>query len=209
MTKLNKNMPAKRRPGHLGGSAFGGDFKKDLLLVDLETTGLDAQKHEIIQIAAILLDRKTLKEKEAFSSYIKPAKWKKRDLESMKINGITWENLKSAPSLKEVLAQFSKLFKPSDVVLSYYGGPLDMDFLRAAYAEVGMKWRFDYHFFNLWGMFYAFLASRGQLKNPSRHAGFSLEDLMSKFKIRSKNRHDALEDCRIEAEILRKIIKSL
>ena len=34
------------------------NFKKDLLLIDLETTGLDAGKHEIIQIAAILLDKK-------------------------------------------------------------------------------------------------------------------------------------------------------
>ena len=55
------------------------DFKKDLLLIDLETTGLEAGRHEIIQVAAVLLDKKTLKEKEAFSSYVKPVNWQRRD----------------------------------------------------------------------------------------------------------------------------------
>ncbi len=185
------------------------DFKKDLLLIDLETTGLDAQKHEIIQIGAVLLDRKTLKEKEVFSSYSKPAKWKKRDPESMKINGITWENLKGAPSLKEVLGRFSGLCRPENVVLSYYGGPLDMDFLREAYKKAGLKWQFDYHYFNLWAVFYAFLASKNKLRNSKKFTGFSLDDFMKEFKIKSNSRHDALEDCRIEAEVLRRIVQNL
>ena len=142
------------------------DFKKDLLLIDLEATGLDAARHEIIQIAAILLDKKTLKEKEVFSSYIKPSKWANRDKESMAINKITFSQVASAPSIKEVLRQFNKLFNPKSVILSYYGGPLDMDFLRAAYKKAGVKWQFDYHYLNLWGVFYSFLAAHGQLNNP-------------------------------------------
>ena len=39
------------------------NFYKDILLIDLETTGLDAGRHEIVQIAAVLLDKKTLKER--------------------------------------------------------------------------------------------------------------------------------------------------
>src|SRR4051812_14401979 len=37
-------------------------FNKDILLLDIESTGTDVTKHEIIQLAAILLDKKTLKE---------------------------------------------------------------------------------------------------------------------------------------------------
>lgn len=203
------------------------DFKHNLLLLDLETTGLDASKHEIIQLGALLLDKKTLKEKEVFSSYIKPTGWHRRDKESMKINGIKWEQVKNAPGLKKVLMEFHQAFKlpltPSygfdklttgikrgkmpQVMLSYYGGPLDMDFLRAAYHRCGLKWKFDYHFLNLWGVFYFFLAAKNQLKNKKKFTGFSLEDLMRRFNIKSKNRHDALEDCRVEAEIFRKMIR--
>lgn len=203
MTKLNKNMPAK------GGSSFGGNFKKDLLLIDLEATGLDAARHEIIQIAAILLDKKTLKEKEVFSSYVKPSKWAGRDLESMKVNGIALAQLKGAPDLKKVLGSFNKLFNPKTVILSYYGGLLDMDFLRAAYKKIGLMWEFDYHYLNLWGVFYSFLAAKNRLNNKKKFAGFSLEDLMKRFKIKSKSRHDALEDCRIEAEVLRRVVSSI
>ncbi len=184
------------------------DFKKDLLLIDLEATGLDASRHEIIQIAAILLDKKTLKEKEVFSSYIKPLEWVNRDLEAMKVNGIAPSQLKDAPDLKKVLGDFNRLFNPKTVILSYYGGPLDMDFLRAAYKKAGIKWQFDYHYLNLWGVFYSFLGAKNLLTNKKKFAGFSLEDLMKRFKIKSKNRHDALEDCRIEAEVLRKALST-
>lgn len=189
--------------------AFGGHFKKDLLIVDLETTGLDASRHEIIQIGAILLDRKTLEEKEAFSSFVKPTAWPRRDRASMAVNKIVYDQVKSAPTLSVALAQFNQLFNPGQVILSYYGGPLDMDFLRAAYFKTKIAWKFDYHYLNLWGVFYAFLAARGQLKNSKKFAGFSLEDLMKRFRIKSSKRHDALEDCRVEAEILRKIFSKI
>ena len=48
------------------------NFKKDILLVDTEFTGFDLQKHELVQLAAVLLDKKTLKEKKVFSSFVKP-----------------------------------------------------------------------------------------------------------------------------------------
>lgn len=185
------------------------NFKKDILLVDLEMTGLDPTKHEIVQLSAVLLDKKTLKEKSFFNSYIRATKWHSRNLVSMKINGIKKEWLENSPSLATVLKAFNKKFPAKKVVLSYYGGPLDMDFLRKAYAQNKIKWQFDYHYFNLWVLFYGVLASRDLLLNSKRFCGFSLEDLMKKYKIKSTERHDGLADCRIEAEVLRRIIKSI
>lgn len=183
------------------------NFKKDILLVDLETTGLDASRHEIIQLAAILLDRKTLREKRSFASYVRPAHWARRSPESMAVNKIAAKQVLTAPRLGQVLKQFRTLFG-HNVVLAYYGGPVDMDFLRQAYRQEGKNFPFDYHYFNLWPLFFVYLGLSGQLRNSKRFTGFSLEDLMKKFKIKSVSRHDALEDCRIEAEIFRKIIKT-
>jgi DNA polymerase-3 subunit epsilon len=183
------------------------DFKKDLLLIDLEMTGLDVEKHEIIQISAVLLDRKTLKEKSFFNSYVKSTKWKNRDPEAMAVNKIHSEWLRNSPSLKKVLFSFSKKFNPKQVILSYYGGPLDMDFLRFAYKRSKIKWQFDYHYFNLWAYFYGILGSKNLLKNSKKYTGFTLEDLMARLKIKIQNRHDGLADCRAEAEVLRKIVK--
>ena len=83
-------------------------FNHDILLLDIEATGLDVTRHEIIQLAAILLDKKTLKEKKNFSSYAKPKKWENREPEAMAVNGISWDSLKNAPSLTTVLKKFNR-----------------------------------------------------------------------------------------------------
>jgi len=184
------------------------NFKKDILLVDLETTGLNADTHEIIQLAAVLLDKKTLLEKESFNTYVRPISWAKRNRQSMAINKIIWDQVKDAPSLKKVMDDFEKLFG-INVVLAHYGGPVDTDFLRAAYKKIGKKFLFDYHYFNIWALFYTYFALRGKLSNNTKFTGFTLDDFMKHFKIKSEHRHDALEDCRIEAEILRKVVKEL
>lgn len=200
--KSDKSKPAK------GGPVFGGNFKKDLLLIDLEMTGLVPNKHEIVQLSAVLLDKKTLKEKTWFNAYIKPKKWKSRDLESMQVNGLTWELLKEAPDLRVVLKSFSQKFKPKEVILANYGGLLDFTFLKEAYAKSGVKWNFDYHYFNLWCVFYWELARSNSLKNAKQFAGFKLDELVKKFNIKIQGaRHDALTDCRLEAEVLRKMVE--
>ncbi len=188
-------------------------FNKDIVLIDLEFTGFDTTKHEITQFAAVLIDKKTLLIKKEFSSYIKPRNWKHRDPESVAISKITLEQLKDAPSLAEVMKEF-KSFVHKDVLLAYYGGAADIDFLRAAYKKVGEKHPFpfvpfDYHLMNLWPIFYAYAGLKNKLTNRKRFSGFSLEDLMKHFKIVTKDRHDALVDCRVEAEILRRIMMEL
>lgn len=185
------------------------NFKHDLLLIDIEATGLDVNKNEIIQLAGVLLDKKTLKEKEAFSSFVKPSKWKTRDPESMAVNKISYSQVANAPSMKAVLQKFNKVFG-KDVVLSYYSGVMDIVFMQEAYKRARMKWPFDYHYFNIWGLFYAYLAKNNGLVAGKYFTGFGLKTLLKRFKIKqSENLHDALVDCRAEAEVLRKVVKAL
>lgn len=187
------------------------NFNKDILLVDTEFTGFDLDKNELLQIAGVLLDKKTLKEKKHFNTFIKPSpsRWKHRDPASMKVNRITWEQLKNAPSLKSAIQKFDKAFG-HNVILAAYVGYNDKRFLIDAYRQSRIKFKFDYHYFDLWGLFYAFLAKKNQLKSKKDFAGFGLEYLMKYFKIEQPTTmHDALVDCRMEAEVLRKVIKEL
>jgi DNA polymerase III alpha subunit (gram-positive type) len=183
-------------------------FSKDLLLFDIECTGIDFRKHELIQLAAILLDKRTLKQKKSFNSFIRPEHWKSRTSAAMKVNGITWEQVKDAPSLKSVLKDFQKKFG-TNAILTQYGGVMDITFMQEAYRKSKMRWGFDYHIFNFWGLFYTYAAKKKVLRNKTRFAGFGLEDLMKHFRISAPPRHDALVDCQVEAEILRRIIKKV
>ena len=186
------------------------NFKRDLLLIDIEATGLRPDRHEIIQLAGVLLDKKTLKDKKSFVSYVKPKKWENRDRESMKVNKIGWDLVKNAPSLKQVLLKFKRIFGKS-VIVSYYVGIMDIVFLKAAFEKNNIKYPFDYHTFNLWSLFYPYLAAKNRLTSRKDFAGFGLESLIKMFKIKiNKNQlHDALVDCRAEAEVLRKIISRI
>lgn len=188
------------------------NFKKDILLIDTEFSGFDVQKNEILQIAAVLLDKKTLKEKKSFNSFVRPTPslWEHRDRESMKVNKITLESLKGAPSLSSVIKKFNKAFG-RNVIQAFYVGYNDKRFLQEAYRKSKIKWRFDYHYFDLWAFFYAALAKKNQLKSKKDFAGFGLEYLIKKLKIKiDKNQlHDALVDCRVEAEVLRRVMSKM
>lgn len=182
-------------------------FNKDILIVDIEATGVDVNKHEMIQLAAILLDKKTLKAKKSFNSFIKPTKWSNRDPEAMKVCQISWEQLKNAPSLKTVLQKFNRAFG-HNVILTNYGGNLDFVFLPAHYKKVKMRYQYDYHTLNIWALAYVYMAKHKQLKHKKKFTGFSLEDLAKFLKISvPESRHDALVDCQLEAEVLRALIK--
>ena len=192
------------------GSAFGGDFKKDILLIDTEFSGFNIEKHELLQLAGVLLDRKTLKEKKVFSSFMRPTRWQHRDPECMAVNKISHAMVKDAPSLKQVINLFNKTFG-HDVILAAYVGYNDKRFLLDAYRKTKTKWQFDYHYFDLWGLFYGFLAKKNLLKSKKDFAGFGLEYLIQRLKIKTNKSqlHDALVDCRVEAEVLRKVLKNI
>lgn len=178
-------------------------------MLDIEATGIDVTRHEIIQLAAVLLDKKTLKEKKSFNMFIKPKKWNTREAEAMEVNNISWEHLKRASSLKTVLQKFSATFGHS-VIPATYGGNLDILFLPAAYRAAKLKYPFEYHTLNIWPICYAFMAKHKQLKNRKRFVGFSLEDIGDYLNVpRLPGRHDALVDCRYQSDVLRKLIKAL
>jgi DNA helicase-2/ATP-dependent DNA helicase PcrA len=183
-------------------------FKRDFLLFDIEATGIDVTRHEMIQLAAVLLDKKTLKEKASFTSYIRPKKWKQRSREAMAVNKISWATLADAPNMKSVLKSFTGMF-PKNVTMAHYGGMIDVPFLANAFREQKMKYPYDYHVFDLWPVFYVYMAKHKKLTDPSRAPGFSLESISRLFKVKVEgSRHDALTDCRIEAEVLRHVLKA-
>lgn len=183
------------------------NFRHDILLIDLETTGLFSSEHEIIQIGALVLDKHTLKEKKSFSTFIKPKKWQKRNKESMHINKISWETLKDAPSLEEAIEKLQKIM-PKNLILAYYAGVLDIEFMKAAFQKLKKQWPFDHHYFNIWGLFYGYAALHLPMNNKKKFAGFGLEDFAKHFKIPVHgDLHDALTDCRLEADIIRKVME--
>lgn len=76
------------------------------LVIDVETTGLDSWKNEIIELGAIVCDG-NLKKLGSFQTYVKPefkSTWSK---EAESVHGITWGRSQGFPSSELALNRFT------------------------------------------------------------------------------------------------------
>lgn len=121
----------------------------NLCFVDIETTGLDAQKHEIIEIGAIHTDGAKLE------SYVLPSHIETADPESLAINGYTekgWQQM-DAITLPDALQSLNVIANGAYFIA--YNATFDWSFLQKAYSDYGIEPNFHYHRLDLmtlvWG----------------------------------------------------------
>lgn len=176
-------------------------FTKDILLIDFETTGSEPAITDPVEIAAILLDRETLAEKAAFSSLINclPEKFEPWAAELWKAD---FEKIQAAPDISEVGRQFIAKFG-FDVLPGSWVQRIDRAMLNKMMQAAGEDpEKYDYHWLDLWPIAYLYLLQRGY------SGGLRSDEMFAQFGVPLRGKHEALEDCRIEAEILRKILNA-
>lgn len=171
--------------------------KHNLAFIDLETTGLDPIKHEIIEIGCVLTDR-NFKILEEFDLKIKPENIENADKTSLKINHFNEADWASAYSLKEALKIFSK--KVQNCIMIGHNVTFDSSFLERAFIQAGIKNLMHYHKLDTISIAWAKLHQEADLDH------FSLRELCLYFKIENKNAHSALSDARAAFELYKKLI---
>ncbi len=173
---------------------------RDILLVDLETSGTDPLRHGIAQVGALLLDQVTFDEHGTIDLHVRLAESDEIDPESAKVSRIDELAARSAFAvpLAEALDQLEALGKPDEVVLAAWNADFDVSFLRAAYRRLDRPWPWDFHVLELWSVAWAL---RPDLPSPT------IAQAKKALEIGNPHTHDALEDCRLEAEILRRLMK--
>lgn len=88
---------------------------ENYIIISLETTGLNHLVDEILKIEAVRIESGNIVD--TFKEFIKP----KFEIpkEVSKINGITFEDVKNAPSIEEVLDKFKRFRKKGDILVAY------------------------------------------------------------------------------------------
>ncbi len=177
------------------------NFPKDLLVIDFESMySNNSETNSPVQFACILLDKNTLQEKDAFSTFIKV------DLslisEDIKVKkSYTPEKIDNAPEPKEVANMFLEKFG-KDYLITSWAANLDLKMFEKLMNSVAVSFdEFDYHVFDLWPVAYIHLLKSGYVGSARSEEMFKAFDLPSR-----PTSHDALEDCRHAAEVLRKVI---
>lgn len=180
--------------------------KRNLAFIDLETTGLDAEKHEIIEIGCIvarqiqcegrgceleIIDELDLK--------VKPEHIETSDPESLKINGYHEMDWMFAVSLEQAMKVLSE--KTEGAILVAQNVSFDWLFLEKAFVKTGVPNKMDFHRLDLISMAYAKLYHNPQIQR------FSLRAMCEYFGIKNDRAHSAMADIRAEFEIYKKLIE--
>ncbi|OYT35536.1 hypothetical protein B6U96_10205 [Archaeoglobales archaeon ex4484_92] len=159
--------------------------------VDLETTGLNPKRDEIIAIAIVPLDGTKILASKSFYSLIKPSKFK---IETIKIHGIDPKSLHSAPSFGDIANEVRLML--NNKILIGHSVNTDYKFLRVVFKKHNYEFRADTIDIILLEQV---LAER--LGEKLTWEDQSLENIAKRYGIRCLYRHNALADAFIAAQI--------
>lgn len=174
-----------------------------LAFIDIETTGLDVTRHEIIEIGCVLVQQDwsteipTFVVKDSFEFKIQPQHIEYADKTALKINGYAKSDWKHSVPLKEALAQLAQ--KTQDAIMVGHNVTFDFLFLDHAFKATGVKNLMHYHLLDTISIAYTKLHERDIQK-------YSLYVLTEQFGIKNEKQHTALADAQATFELYKKLM---
>lgn len=172
--------------------------KHNLAFIDIETTGLDFIKHEIIEIGCVITTP-NLEIIEKFELKIKPENIENADPVSLKVNHYDSTKWEDAQNLKDAIKILSK--KVKDCIMVGHNVSFDSEFLDSAFLKIKSKNTMHYHKLDTISIAWA------KLHNKPEITHFSLRELCKHFDIKNENAHRALSDAHATFELYKKLIE--
>jgi DNA polymerase III epsilon subunit family exonuclease len=167
-----------------------GDFRKfPIVIFDFETTGLDPNRDQIIEVGAIKYSN--FEPVEEFSSLVS-TKIPLTDLIT-RLTGITPDMLVGQPSMEEVLPRFLNFIEGS--LLVAHNASFDMGFLRAACQRQGVDIE--------WPVFCTLKMAREYLVQLERK---SLDSLAEYYGLEFEARHRSIGDVKVTGLVLKELL---
>ena len=183
-----------------------------LCYIDVETTGLNANKHAIIQLAYIIEINGKVKAKGSYQ--INPKTYNKsREVEprALEVNGITMEQLASYEDQAEAFIKFLRVLEShisieEKLTFVAYNSPFDIKFVQAWFQDNGRQndygRYFTYKDLDVFALV-KYLIHAGPLATMKSH---KLSDLCEYFAITLTDTHDAISDIEATRELHLKLM---
>ncbi|MHC8441944.1 MAG: DNA polymerase III subunit epsilon [Candidatus Eutrophobiaceae bacterium] len=103
------------------------------IVLDTETTGLDAKEHRIIEIACLEMESRVPTGR-SFHHYFNPER--EIDPEATKVHGFTWESLKQKPLFAGIAHEFIEFITGAELLA--HNAPFDVAFLNEEMARINL-----------------------------------------------------------------------
>lgn len=181
------------------------NLDRDLIVIDVESSGTDSEKDSIIQLSAGIFTREgKISNYKMFDMYIKPYKFNWDD-SAEKIHGLTVNFLNiNGKDIAHALKSFLDWI-PSECTNNYYiaywGGGFDSQILKSAFTECLIPYPFSYRTYDIASIVRFYLACKG-VSSASK-----LEDCSKVLKIFTDNlkSHNAKDDVIMAMKCLEKV----
>lgn len=172
--------------------------ERKLAFIDSETTGLSADKHEIIEIAALIYDPASGEVEKEWSTKVAPSHIETANEKALQINGYINNPSAYSGKLKSALIKFNSMTQ--DCIIVGQNVSFDLSFIYKAMKELDIKPLFDRRFLDLMSLVW-FQVKDSDIPN------LKLESLCDYFGACNVGAHTALVDCRRTYEVYRKLEK--
>ncbi len=170
------------------------NLDSELVVFDIETTGFNARKDDIIEIGAVKIkDRKII---DSFNTFVSTSM--KLPDKIIELTGITDNMLVGAPSIKEALTGF-KEFVGENSILIAHNASFDVKFIKEKYL-VNFNEKYDMPVIDTLEL------SKALIKGVKN---YKLNTLTKKFDIVLENHHRAVDDAKATAMLLLELYKLL
>ncbi|NOJ86848.1 3'-5' exonuclease, partial [Myxococcus xanthus] len=168
---------------------------RTLSFIDLETTGLDASQHEVLEVAVLRVDARSLQVLAEYEARVQPTRLADAQPEALAVCGYSDEDWQDALPLPEVLATVTPLLA-STLVAGHNTG-FDWGFLAEGYRRSGLPLPgVDYHRLDTASLAWPLLAT-GEVES------LSLNALAKRFGLHRPTPHRAMADARCALEVAR------
>ena len=168
-------------------------FEYNLAMVDCETTGLDSQKHEIIELATLIYNPSDDKVTDEWVTKIAPSNIVTASPKALQINGYINNPQSYTNNIKSALIKFNSLVK--DCIIVGQNIEFDLKFINKNMTDLNIKPSFGQHR-KLDLMSLAWWAVK-----DTEIPGMSLENFCNHFDVPNVGAHSALIDCRRTFEV--------
>ncbi len=190
-----------------------------LCAVDVETTGLNPEKHDIIEIAVLPLDNDFKPQKQSlvpwFHMTMKPRRPENIDLDALEVNRSKLvEICNNALDADRVADLFMEWFEKLNLGIEKRISPLahnwifDVTMIRNWIGPLSTELIFDGRYRDTMAFALSQNDCAEQRGTLCPYPKVNLKYLASTLKVDSPDAHNALPDCRITAEIYTKMIRA-